>query len=302
MNDLEALQLEIENHYSKKRISLLVRDEVSNTPALVSAISQCSEALDVYRQTTYSYNSKNERVAALNMDILEEAVMKVLDVVMLLDRPITFTSLVGMTCGAIPGDKLSSIRTISEVIAYMHYNNVLTAIPASQAESGMMEVCPIYVVSQEVKDFAHGTRFLPPMICEPKELKNNRSSGYLTIKGESLILKGGNHHNGNICLDNLNRLNSIALSLDEEMLKVLKDESKVPLDTPKKKDQFDKLQADSEEVFNLILKTGNKFYLNHQPDKRGRTYAKGYHISVQGNSFRKAIINFHKKEVVEGVY
>jgi DNA-directed RNA polymerase len=37
---------------------------------------------------------------------------------------------------------------------------------------------------------------------------------------------------------------------------------------------------------------GNRFWLTHKYDKRGRTYCQGYHVSYQGNDYNKACIEF----------
>jgi DNA-directed RNA polymerase len=55
------------------------------------------------------------------------------------------------------------------------------------------------------------------------------------------------------------------------------------------------------EFYKLMTRTGNRFYLTHAVDKRGRAYARGYHITSQGTSFKKAMIELAQEEIVEGV-
>ena len=50
-----------------------------------------------------------------------------------------------------------------------------------------------------------------------------------------------------------------------------------------------------------MLYHGNKFWLQNKVDKRGRIYTSGYHISPQGSSFKKAMINLANKEIVTGL-
>ena len=40
------------------------------------------------------------------------------------------------------------------------------------------------------------------------------------------------------------------------------------------------------------------FYLTHAYDKRGRTYAQGYHVSYQGNDWNKACVQFGRAEAL----
>ncbi len=301
MIDLHESQLVTERKYSKQEIAKYVQLDLKNTPELVVAIENCVGLLEEYLSTEYSYKSKNVRVGELDIDTVEALVYKVLEVTMLLSRSLTFTALVGMCCNGIHEEKLDSIKSISEIIAYMDRAGLLMVIPASESESEMMEVLPVYIASEEVSDFARNTRYLPPMVCKPNILKTNRTSPYLTITGKSLILKSGNHHDGEISLDNLNRLSAIPLSLDLEMLKTFDEEAAYPLDTPKKVAQFKKIQTDSYEVFLDLVACGNKFFQPWKSDKRGRSYADGYHCNVHGNSFRKSIINFAKKEIINGV-
>jgi DNA-directed RNA polymerase len=49
-----------------------------------------------------------------------------------------------------------------------------------------------------------------------------------------------------------------------------------------------------------MVEMGNRFYLTHRYDKRGRTYAQGYHVNTQGNCWNKAVIELADEEVVEG--
>jgi DNA-directed RNA polymerase len=48
----------------------------------------------------------------------------------------------------------------------------------------------------------------------------------------------------------------------------------------------------------LMFTAGNRFYMTHKYDKRGRTYSQGYHINPQGNDWNKAVIEFADKEVI----
>ena len=49
-----------------------------------------------------------------------------------------------------------------------------------------------------------------------------------------------------------------------------------------------------------MVSQGNRFYLTHKVDKRGRIYAQGYHITTQGTAFKKAMIELAEPEFIEG--
>ena len=291
-----------EYRYDKKRVASLIRRNIDSKPELVTKINHCISLLtSEYILTNYSYTSKNVRVGQLlDMD-MEEAIYRILEVVMLLDRSITLSNLVGQTSSVLNyEDKLDNIKSISEIIVYVAKAGLLNLFPASMTQSGMIEVEPIYLCDEKVFEYVKQTKYLPPIICTPNKLKKNSDSAYLTVKNDSLILKSGNHHNGDICLDSLNLFNSIEFSLDIDFLKVYDEEPTYLLDTDEKKAQFDKMREDSYEIYLYLIQQGNTFHLGHKYDKRGRTYCEGYHCSYQGNKFRKAIMEFAEQEVVEG--
>jgi hypothetical protein len=153
-------------------------------------------------------------------------------------------------------------------------------------------------------------QYMPPMIVPPLTVgapeSMNRGSGYITIQTDSLILKK-NHHTGDVCPDSLNRFNRIPLKLNIEIAKKVNNSWK-NLDSPKADETFedfqkrvkafDRYQKDAAFTMSLIHEMGNKFYLTHKVDKRGRTYAQGYHINPQGNCWNKAVIELAEPEVV----
>ncbi|APC46039.1 RNA polymerase protein [Vibrio phage vB_VspP_pVa5] len=162
-------------------------------------------------------------------------------------------------------------------------------------------------VSDTTAQLMQRAMFLPPMVCKPAHLTHNRSNPLLTGEDKSLILGKFNHHDGDICLDTLNIANGVAMSLSIEMLKGITDSLLIPKKLqvelkrdPKRKEQYDKFMRDSADVYAYLVKNGNRFYLTHKPDKRGRKYASGYHANTQGDVFRKSIVELHNKEVVDG--
>ena len=164
-----------------------------------------------------------------------------------------------------------------------------------------------FPVDQATEELARQYQYLPPMIVPPQELRDNKDSGYLTRGADSLILND-NHHEGDICLDHLNKLNRVKLTANIQVVKKIRNSWK-GLDKQKADETFqdyqDRIKAferyekHSFNVIALMEAMGNEFYLTHKPDKRGRTYCQGYHINYQGNSWNKAIVELAHKETLD---
>ena len=67
----------------------------------------------------------------------------------------------------------------------------------------------------------------------------------------------------------------------------------------KRKKAFEKFDSTCRHIYRLMYEAGNRFYLTHKVDKRGRTYAQGYHVNTQGAAWNKATIELADMEVVQ---
>lgn len=123
-------------------------------------------------------------------------------------------------------------------------------------------------------------------------------------------------HDEDICLDVLNILNANEYCLDEAVIAYCSDtwtQEELTSEEFNELSHQDKLiysmsqeqweihQEQSYKIKTLMLYHNNSFYLQNKVDKRGRIYTSGYHISTQGNSFKKACINLKKKEICTGL-
>lgn len=166
----------------------------------------------------------------------------------------------------------------------------------------------IFDLDRKTHDLIRQYQYLPPMVVPPMEVTQNRGSGYVTITTDSLILRD-NHHEGELCLDSINRFNQIPLAINDRVVKGIRNEWK-NLDKQKddetfeefkeRRKAFEKYEKDSFFTIALMMEMGNEFRLTHKTDKRGRTYCQGYHITYQGNCWNKAVIEFARKEKVNG--
>ena len=135
-----------------------------------------------------------------------------------------------------------------------------------------------------------------PMLVDPEDLTFNGQSPYKTYNTHRIMGHKMNRHNDDICLDHLNRVNKIALSLDENVISTCKNKWKVNKEETKK--SLGIFMKTVNDIYQSLLIHGNKFYLSHKYDKRGRTYCEGYHISYMGNQYQKACISLTRKEKI----
>ena len=163
-----------------------------------------------------------------------------------------------------------------------------------------------YDITQDVQDDLDRYQFPLPMIVEPRELKTNHDTGYFTSRN-SVILKN-NHHDKDVCLDHLNQMNRIKLTLNNDVAAFIENSWR-NLDKPKpgedrkdfdkRKKAFEKYDRTARDVMAHLEIAGGEFHLTHKYDKRGRVYCQGYHVSYQGNSWNKSVIEFANQEIVE---
>lgn len=145
-----------------------------------------------------------------------------------------------------------------------------------------------------------------PCVVPPKRVKTNRDIGYYTLNG-SAILKGHNHHDDDICLDHLNRSNRVPLTLNMDTARLIENswtnldrqkDDETQEDYQQRLDAFLEYDRNARDVMDLVQVSGNRFWMTHKYDKRGRTYAQGYHINPQGNDWNKAVIEFAEQKLV----
>lgn len=245
------------------------------------------------------YQSKMKRIEQLkNLDVLE-LVTDILVGVAYYMRPELFTSVSAQIASRLKfSDKTEAIATVGELLAVLCQTDLFDIDKPDRMAS--LTLVSRMALPANLVDFIENSQYLPPMVCKPLELTHNFSSGYLT-HNDTLILGTGNHHDGDICLDVLNLMNSVPLRLDTEFLSKVEEEPTFELDTQEKEDLWRDFKTQSYKFYNLMVLCGNKFYLTHKVDKRGRIYASGYHITTQGTAFKKASIELAQEEVVTGV-
>lgn len=163
-----------------------------------------------------------------------------------------------------------------------------------------------FTISADVQEELDRFQFPLPFIIEPKEVRTNSETGMYTSFG-SIILKK-NHHEDDVCLDHINRVNKMKFKIDHRVVKFVKNEWR-NLDKPKegetredfakRKRAFEKYDRTAHDVIAKVTEHTDEISLGHKYCKRGRTYCQGYHVTYQGNAWNKAVINFANEEMVE---
>lgn len=164
-----------------------------------------------------------------------------------------------------------------------------------------------YDLSDDVKEMLDRFQFPLPMVVQPLPIKDNFDTGYLGMRG-LLILNGSEYfEDKDLCLDHLNRANRVALAMNFDVInsdqgKFVKPVRQVGEDFDeyrKRLKQAEQFYQTSIIVMEQINQLSDEIYLTHKYDRRGRVYASGYHISTQGDDYRKAILVLAKKEVLK---
>lgn len=303
-----------ERMYSRHFIDGYIRNELDQSELANSLIDKGTDLVKTWLIKPH-YPSKQMRVdqiARLNTRML---VIDILVGVAYFTKPEQLVTVAAKTASRLGfNDKEDAVRTAAELLAILCETNLFDITKSSATDSLMLtnNMC----FSEKLNEFINQSMYLPPMVCEPLEIKHNRQSGYLTFD-KSVLLKSYNHHDGDVCLDVLNTHNKTALSLSVDFLLAHPEQPSKPLDEVSgtdtktraqikqiirdKHEAWELFQKNSNKVYMLMINQGNRFYLNHAYDKRGRLYAQGYHINSQGAKHKKAMLELADKELVTGV-
>lgn len=310
-----------EERFNRKHIDTKIRVFIDGDADMQAKLQQGVQLVQQYMGTVYSYESKNARIAQMKDMDVPALVMDMFVGIAYCLRPELFTSVSAQMASRLKlSDRKEAITTVAEIIAVLCQTDAFD-IEKPNKMASLMVVSRIPLPDALI-EFIENSQYLPPMVCEPLELVHNFSSGYLT-HNDSLILGSGNHHDGDICLDVLNTIGKVALSLDTTFLSTVEETSEdITVDKVIEKalekgkilshaqalervrlglENWDNFKQKSYMFYLLMATQGNRFFLNHKVDKRGRIYASGYHITTQGAPFKKAMLEFADAELIGGV-
>ena len=291
-------QIEIELKYSKKHVDIAIDKFYRETEEVEQAIQRGIGLLQDWlgKKDTY-YASKYARLRQLDELSLEQMVRDVLVNVAYYRKPELFVSVTAQLARAVGfSDHKDSIVTMAEIVT------ILSMLGAYELYKPT-EYSSLYLVSNlnlpaELIERMEQSQYLPPMICPPKEVKDNWEGGYLT-QNEPVVLGKGNVHDGEMALDVINIQNSIPMQLDQEFLNSVEERPTKPLKDAEQMNDWKVFLAQSKKVYELLISHGNRFWFTHKYDKRGRLYSQGYHVAVQGSPYKRAALSLADEYTID---
>lgn len=299
--DLNRLQqINIESRYASHNVRNVLKLDILDDDDFASMIDEGVRLIEQYINQEY-YKAKQARIDVLlySMDIdAKDIVIDIFIAVLSSTGVQEIQAIIGRLTHILPYDDIfDSVKTLAEILAVVSDCGLYDFIAPRDSESGYLTINPLYQVEEETLQYMSDVKYLPPMICKPKEITGNDSSAHLTKLGDSIILGSGNHHDNYLALDVLNINNRIPLELDLLVVKEQEQPNK-ELITKEQKEGFRRLRQSSRDVYAEIIHYGNEFHLTNKYDKRGRFYTQGYHINIQSTEYKKASINLKNKLVI----
>tara|TARA_B100000929_G_scaffold108179_1_gene85700 strand:- start:7125 stop:8036 length:912 start_codon:yes stop_codon:yes gene_type:complete len=293
-------QMVLEFKYSKENARKLIKHELETCFNTMYLVYDCIASIEKWLLSS-SYESKQLRKQHLIQSEynLLNFCLGVMVVVLREGKPQPLQSVAGIMAPTFGfEDIFDGVKTASELMGIMCEHDLFDIEVATLNDENRMMIIPLWKLDDEIKQHLINIRYQPPMVSKPIVVMNNRAYQYYSFSESLLLGTPVNHHDMPLALDVINLMNNQALSLDYHVLQ-LEELPNKPLDTLQKQEQFTQMKQASRTVYNEMLDHGNKFYLTHKFDKRGRLYSQGYHINIQSTEYKKALINFAKKEVVK---
>ena len=313
MNNEACRELQIANElrYAEKHISAAILEEILQNTEITQRIelgitlmrAWIAKWTGEYEEQCSSekyFESKKSRVLQIAKLNLQELITDIfVNTTLLAPRPELFVSVTAQLAHKLGFDeKREAIQTVAEVIGVLADTDLYDLTKVSDRSSVRLQ--SKIAVSEELQDAIDRAQYLPPMVCEPEEITTNYKSPYLTFN-ESQILGKRNAHSEDICLDVINLQNKVPLRLDTYFLSKCKETPTKPISNEEQLVAWEQFKQESKDVYHLMISQGNRFWIPNRPDKRGRLYACGYHITPQGTAYKKAMIELANEEVITGV-
>lgn len=292
------LQASNERLFVERHLDGYIKQAMRDNPDMVHKIERGVELLNQWLSQSH-YDSKAKRLEGLRSLDLEILVVQIFTKIAYCQIPETFVSVTAQLAGHLGfDDREASIKTVAEMVAVLCYTDAFDITKESDLSSMMIQ--SKIPLPKEIMDAAARARYPLPMVCEPRTVDTNFQSPYLTFN-DSQILGKGNSHSGDICLDVINLQNSIPLKLCTDFLTTVEEEPTRPLESADQLQLWSQFKQQSYHTYWMLVKQGNRFHITNKVDKRGRLYAQGYHVSPQGASFKKSMLEFADEELVTGV-
>lgn len=318
LEQLQAQQQYVENQYSQRKTQQYIIDELNQRDDTRVCLDRCFACIDAWLAEA----AKEVHLAPLqelDTQELDRLSQRLMAIVTKLPGDMPLSSVVGQFVGALPSgfkSERAKIQTAAELLYPLAQAGALVVMKTA---GNTYQVRPLFALSMELQCHIRDTMYLPPMVCPPHKLHSNSDSPYQTLGFDS-VLKGGkhNHHEHETCLEVINAYNQTPLRLELRILDILH-EPPPDFDSPERRAYWEMLNPDrpwelelakrrkqwiefinqSKHVYDLLDSCGNRFWVVHDYDKRGRVYTRGYHVNVQGNKYKRAIVELYEQYSVE---
>lgn len=294
------MQISNELQFSRKNVLKYVRTFINENEEVSERVDQGVELVEEWLSKTY-YDSKEKRLTEVRLMDIHELVTDIFCSTAMFTTEETFVSAASQVAKHLRfEERKDSIQTIGELLGVLCNTGVFVIWKVSK-ESSMLLQSQMRLPADLINAIDR-SQYLPPMVCSPKTIRTNFESGHITLNDSQIL---GNHgtHSDDICLDVLNTQNQIPLKMCTEFLSIVEEEPNPssPLDSIEKQTNWNLMKTRSHEMYLLLVSQGNRFFHLNAYDKRGRLYSQGYQINFQGASYKRACIELHQPELVEGV-
>lgn len=159
--------------------------------------------------------------------------------------------------------------------------------------SDSKQVITVYSLEPEEEEKLQQMMYPQPMLLPPKKVVRNSDTGYRYLPKSSIVLRNS-FFKEDVNLDHINRVNSVPLRINKEVLENLEHKPKKTLPTVKDRENWNRFVRQQREIAESYK--DDTFYLTHKYDKRGRIYCQGYHITYQGDDYSNALVEFANGE------
>ncbi len=283
-------QIEMEQQYSKSQLLPTTRADF---------LERFSHGLQEVVRLVYGLDSYDDHPRPFSVAFLAELMAQAS-----IRKRAPLPVFVGILVKHFEGESQPYQTCADAIVAAASYDVVTLAertLPGSV--NSVLEIILLHEVSPETQARIEQFQYPLPMVEPPLIATCNRHTGYHTIKG-SLILKN-NHHEDDICLDHINRMNAIPLAVNSDVVAFVQNswknlEKQKPGETyvefQQRRKAFQKYDRVSRDVLAAMMIQPDGFWLTHRYDKRGRTYSQGYHCNYQGNDWNKSVVMLQQKE------
>lgn len=257
----------------------------------MTEIREACELIEEYRAGTF-YKAKNDLISEWEIDHENIFLMVISVFTAALTRDyLSMQALVGMLNHKIklPTEE-DRVKITADIIGLISQTGL---IDITSTIGEYHQISTEYEFDEEIPvEEPHQT-----IRTKPKKVEGNWDEEF----GSGSLLNGNklNHHEGDIRLSHLNRMNRIPLKLNKFLIEDYEEVSKKELDTPEKEQAWNLFVKESTRRYNE-LEADDKFYSTHKVDFRGRTYTTQYYLDPQGSSYKKAIVQLAQTEIPIG--